>query len=125
MLISDFEPRQVLFWVNDTDHAFKFRNHNSANETVDFKTIAYTTSSTISPLINDDGNLLTTESIPVTERPDWKQTFDKTLDSVFNRQKRYANDSNESVDESNFDFKGEQFDFPKVNQIPYLFISYL
>ena len=106
MLISDFEPRQVLFWVNDTDHAFKFRNNNSANETVDLETIDY---STTSPLVTDDGNLLTTKSIPVTERPDWKQTFDKTLDSVFNRQKRYTNDSDDRVDDS--DFEGEHFDF--------------
>ena len=122
MLISDFEPQQVLFWVNDTDHAFKFRNNNSANETVDFETIDY---STVSALIPDDSSSVTTESIPETERPDWKQSFDRTLDSVFNRQKRNTNSSNESVDESDFDFEGEHFDLPTVNQIPYLFIYYL
>ena len=50
--------------------------------------------------------------IPVTGKPNWKQTFDKTLDSVFNRQKRFANDSNESVviddvvKDDNYDVEG-------------------
>ena len=118
--ISDYEPRQVLFWVNDTEHAFKFRNNNSANETITLEKLNFTTISLVEP---DDESSLTTEKIltdiPVTEKPNWKQTFDKTLDSVFNRQKRFSNDSNESsmIDDAveDGDSEGEHIAFSTVN----------
>ena len=120
MLVSDYKPRQVLFWVNDTDHAFKFRNNNSANQTLILEKINLSTTSGISLPMNDHGSSLSTESIPVsqavTEIPNWKQSFEKTLDSVFNRQKRFTNDSNESVviddivDVGDFDVEGEHID---------------
>ena len=118
--ISDYEPRQVLFWVNDTEHAFKFRNNNSVNETINLEKIDFTTTSSVEP---EDDSSLTTEKIltdiPVTEKPNWKQTFDKTLESVFNRQKRFSNDSNESsmIDDvvEDGDIEGEHIDFSTVN----------
>ena len=112
--ISDYEPRQVSFWVNDTEHAFKFRNNNSANETINLEKIEFTT---ISPVEPDDESSITSDSIltdiPVTEKPNWKQTFDKTLDSVFNRQKRFSSEFNESVgiddvvDDGDYDVEGK------------------
>ena len=120
MIISDYEPRQVLFWVNETEHAFKFRNNNSVNETINLEKIDFTTISSMEP---EDDSSLTTEQIltdiPVTEKPNWKQTFDKTLDSVFNRQKRFSNYSNESsmIDDvvENGDIEGEHIDLSTVN----------
>ena len=99
--------------MNDTEHAFNFRNNNSVNETINLEKINFTT---ISPVEPEDESSLASDSIvtdiPVTGKPNWKQTFDKTLDSVFNRQKRFANDSNESVviddvvKDDNYDVEG-------------------
>ena len=106
--------------MNDTEHAFKFRNNNSVNETITLEKLNFTTISLVEP---DDESSLTTEKIltdiPVTEKPNWKQTFDKTLDSVFNRQKRFSNDSNESsmIDDAveDGDSEGEHIAFSTVN----------
>ena len=111
--------------MNDTEHAFKFRNNNSVNETITLEKIDFTT---ISSVELDDESSLASDSIltdiPVTEKPNWKQTFDKTLDSVFNRQKRFTNDSNESVviddvvKDGDYDVEGEHNNLIAMNQIP-------
>ena len=100
--------------MNGTEHAFKFRNNGSVNETINLEKIDFTTISSVEP---EDDSSLTTEKIltdiPVTEKPNWKQTFDKTLESVFNRQKRFTNDSNDSgviddvVKDGDYDVEGE------------------
>ena len=100
--MSDFEPRQVLFWVNETDHVFNFRNRKSFNQTDDFKAIGFNTNSSLE---YEDTNSSQSESVSiVTEIPDWKQSFENTLDIVFNRQKRFSNDTEISDDQDIGDF---------------------
>ena len=89
VVMLDFELRQVLFWVNGTDHVFNFRNNKSSNQT-----------DTNSSLEYEDTTSSQSESVSiVTEIPDWKQSFENTMDIVFNRQKRFSNDTEISDDQ--------------------------
>ena len=99
VVMLDFELRQVLFWVNGTDHVFNFRNNKSSNQT-----------DTNSSLEYEDTTSSQSESVSiVTEIPDWKQSFENTMDIVFNRQKRFSNDTEISDDQDigDFDIFGE------------------
>ena len=94
VVMLDFELRQVLFWVNGTDHVFNFRNNKSSNQT-----------DTNSSLEYEDTTSSQSESVSiVTEIPDWKQSFENTMDIVFNRQKRFSNDTEISDDQDIGDF---------------------
>ena len=94
VVMLDFELRQVLFWVNETDHVFNFRNNKSSNQT-----------DTNSSLEYEDTTSSQSESVSiVTEIPDWKQSFENTMDIVFNRQKRFSNDTEISDDQDIGDF---------------------
>ena len=85
--------------MNGTDHAFKFRNEKFFNQTVD--TIDVSESS----LEDLDADTSTSESSSfATERPNWKQSFENSLDSVFNRQKRFANSSDVDNSDQRDDF---------------------
>ena len=98
----------MLFWVNSTDHVFKFQNENFTNQTLG--TIDFSESS----IEHIDSDSSTSESPSVaTERPKWKQSFENSLDSVFNRQKRFANSSNydNSDDQGDVDVLGQCYTF--------------
>merc|ERR1712131_202803 len=111
---SDFEPRQVLFWINETDHVFNFRNNKSSNQTDDFKAIGFNTNSSLE---YEDSNSSPSESVSiVTKIPDWKQSFENTLDVVFNRQKRFSNDTEISDDQDIGDF--DDFDAESISFDP-------
>ena len=97
----------MLFWVNGTDHAFKFRNEKAFNHTVD------TIDASESSIEHLDANTSTSSTSFATERPLWKQSFENSLDSVFNRQKRSANssdaDPSDDQDIADFDDTGESY----------------
>ena len=89
--------------MNGTDHAFKFRNEKFFNQTVDTIDVSESSFEYL------DADTSTSESSSfATERPNWKQSFENSLDSVFNRQKRFVNSSNDdnSDDQGDVDVLG-------------------